>query len=179
MPFYPGPGLGGHCIPIDPHYLSWKLKSLNYYSRFIELAGDVNSHMPEYVLDRIARNLNLRKKSINGSRVVVLGVAYKRDIADVRESPALDCISLLQRAGAKVYYNDPYVPQIRFDEHHKIDMKSTKITAQLIKSSDLVVVVTDHTSYDYQWIVDNAQAVFDTRNATKKVKRNRKKIERL
>jgi len=179
MPFFPGPGLGGHCIPIDPHYLSWKLKSLNYYSRFIELAGDVNSHMPEYVLDRIARNLNQRKKSINGSKVVVLGVAYKRDIADVRESPALDCINLLQRAGAKVYYNDPFVPEIRFDEHHKIDMKSTKLTAPLIKSADLIVVVTDHSSYDYQWIVDNAAAVFDTRNATKKVKRNRKKIERL
>lgn len=179
MPFYPGPGLGGHCIPIDPHYLSWKLKSLNYYSRFIELAGDVNSHMPEYVLERVGRNLNRRKRAVNGSKIIVLGVAYKRDISDVRESPALDCINLLERAGAKVYYNDPFVPQIRYDEHHKIDKKSTKLTTQLIKSADIVVIVTDHTEYDYQWIVDNAQAVFDTRNATKKIRRNRKKVEQL
>lgn len=179
MPFYPGPGLGGHCIPIDPHYLSWKLKSLNYYSRFIELVGDVNSHMPEYVLERVTRNLNRRKRSLNGSRVVVLGVAYKRDIADVRESPSLDCLNLLQKAGAKVFYNDPFVPHIRFDEHHRLDLKSTKLTAALLKSADITLIITDHSEYDYQWIVDNAQAVFDTRNATKKVRRNRRKIERL
>ncbi len=179
MPFYPGPGLGGHCIPIDPHYLSWKLKSLNYYSRFIELAGDVNSHMPEYVLERVTRTLNRMKKTVNGAKVLVLGVAYKRDIADVRESPALDCITLLQRAGARVMYNDPYVPRINFDEHHKLDMRSTKVTTALLKSCDLVLIVTDHSDYDYQAIVDNARFVFDTRNATKRVRRNRKKIERL
>ncbi len=182
MPFYPGPGLGGHCIPIDPHYLSWKLKSLNYYARFIELAGDVNSHMPEYVVERTIRLLNERSgMALSKSTIVVMGVAYKRDIKDVRESPALDVIKLLQNRGAKVLYNDPFVPSFYLEHGEKGEKshglkKSSKVTAELLKSADLVIVVTDHTQYDYQWIVDNSKLVFDTRNATKKVTKNRSKI---
>jgi len=176
MPFYPGPGLGGHCIPIDPHYLSWKLKSLNYYARFIELAGDINSHMPEYVVERICRALNEREKSLKGSRILVLGVAYKRDIKDVRESPALDVIKLLQNAGAEVKYNDPHVPSIRLDDS---EMKSVKVTRKLLQRSDCVAIVTDHSAYDYDFIVRNAPLVMDTRNATKNVKHNREKIVKL
>ncbi len=177
MPFYPGPGLGGHCIPIDPHYLSWKLKSLNYYARFIELAGDINSHMPEYVAERIVNFLSRRSGlAISRSSILVLGLAYKRDIKDVRESPALDVIKLLKDKGAKVLYNDPHVPQFEFEG---APMKSTKVTDALLKKVDLVVIVTDHTDYDYQWVVNNSKSVFDTRNATKKVTRNRTRIELL
>ena len=177
MPFYPGPGLGGHCIPIDPHYLSWKLKSLNYYARFIEMAGDVNSQMPEWVVERITAMMNQRfAKAINKSTMLLLGIAYKRDIKDIRESPALDVIKLLEDNGAKVYYNDPYVPQFKWKGG---TFRSSKLTAQLLKKVDLVVVVTDHSNYDYQWIVDNARAVFDTRNATKAVGRGRNKVELL
>ena len=176
MPFYPGPGLGGHCIPIDPHYLSWKLKSLNYYARFIELAGDINSHMPEYVVERISRALNERKKSLKGSKILVLGVTYKRDIRDVRESPALDVIKLLQNAGAEVKYTDPHVPSIRMDDSV---MKSVKLTKELLQSSDCVAIVTDHTAFDYDSVVQNARLIMDTRNATKNVKQNRDKIVKL
>jgi UDP-N-acetyl-D-glucosamine dehydrogenase len=177
MPFYPGPGLGGHCIPIDPHYLSWKLKSLNYYARFIELAGEINSHMPEYVVQRISRLLNIRfARSINKSTICVLGVTYKRDIKDTRESPALDVIKLLEDNGAKVLLNDPFVSEI---EWNKTKHKSRKLNAELLKKSHLTVILTDHTQYDYQWIVDHSKAVFDTRNATKKVTRNRSRIELL
>ncbi|HSH00219.1 MAG TPA: nucleotide sugar dehydrogenase [candidate division Zixibacteria bacterium] len=176
MPFYPGPGLGGHCIPIDPHYLSWKLKSLNYYARFIELAGDVNSHMPEYVVDRIARLLNTKSKALRNARITILGVAYKRDIQDVRESPALDVIKLLEDAGAKISYNDPHVPEITWNGAAH---KSNKLTAAMLSKSDCVVILTDHTAYDYQWIVDNSPLIFDTRNATGKVKRGRAKITLL
>ncbi len=177
MPFYPGPGLGGHCIPIDPHYLSWKLKSLNYSARFIELAGDVNSHMPEYVVDRIADLLNDRfAKSINKSKIVALGVAYKRDIQDMRESPALDVIKLLENKGAKVQYNDPYVPLFYIESK---TYKSSKLSAKLLQQADLVIILTDHTDYDYDFIVKNSVAVFDSRNATKGVKKGRHKIELL
>ncbi|HVP06315.1 MAG TPA: UDP binding domain-containing protein, partial [Candidatus Acidoferrum sp.] len=175
--FYPGPGLGGHCIPIDPHYLSWKLKSLNYYARFIELAGDINSHMPEYVVERIMGYLNRKfGLAISKSNILVLGLAYKRDIKDIRESPALDVIKLLKDKGAKVLYNDPYCPQFKWEDSI---VKSTKVTEALLKQMDLVVVVTDHTDYDYQWIVDHTKAVFDTRNATRKVTKHRDKIELL
>ncbi|MFZ5980566.1 MAG: nucleotide sugar dehydrogenase [Candidatus Zixiibacteriota bacterium] len=177
MPFYPGPGLGGHCIPIDPHYLSWKLKSLNYYARFIELAGEINSQMPEYVVSRVTAMLNRRfAKALNKSNILILGVAYKRDIQDLRESPALDVIKLLEDKGAKVVYNDPHVPQI----HWKGGLlKSSKLTTALVKKADLTIIVTDHTLYNYQWITDNAKAIFDTRNATKNVVNNRDKIELL
>lgn len=176
MPFYPGPGLGGHCIPIDPHYLSWKLKSLNYYARFIELAGDINSHMPEYVVERINRALNQKKKSLKGSKILILGVAYKRDIKDLRESPALDVIRLLQDLGAEVSYNDPHVPLIRMDNS---DMKPVKLTKGILQSSDCVTILADHSAYDYDFVVRNASLVMDTRNATKNVKKNREKIEKL
>ena len=176
MPFYPGPGLGGHCIPIDPHYLSWKLKSLNYYARFIELAGDVNSHMPEYVVDRIARLLNTRSKAIKGSKIAILGVAYKKDIQDVRESPALDVIKLLEDAGAKLSYNDPHVPEITWNG---TSHKSQKLTKSMLERADCVVILTDHSAYDYQWIVDHSSLVFDSRNATGNVKRGRNKITLL
>jgi len=177
MPFYPGPGLGGHCIPIDPHYLSWKLKSLNYYARFIELAGEINSQMPEYVVNRITQLLNRRfARSINKSTICVLGVTYKRDIKDTRESPALDVIKLLEDKGARILLNDPFVPEI---DWNKTRHKSSKLTAELLKKADLTVILTDHSQYDYQWIVDHSNAVFDTRNATKKVTRNRSRIELL
>ncbi|MEW6411989.1 MAG: nucleotide sugar dehydrogenase [Candidatus Zixiibacteriota bacterium] len=177
MPFYPGPGLGGHCIPIDPHYLSWKLKSLNYYARFIELAGDINSHMPEYVVERVTAMLNRRfARALNKSSILVLGVAYKRDIKDMRESPALDVINLLEKKGARVLYNDPFVPKFNFNGHTH---RSSKLTRDLLSKVDLVVIATDHTQYDYEWIVQNCKGVFDTRNATKKVKKGRQKIERL
>lgn len=176
MPFYPGPGLGGHCIPIDPHYLSWKLKSLNYYARFIELAGDINSHMPEYVVDKITKALNTRRKSVKDAEIIVLGVAYKRDISDLRESPALDVIRLLQEKGANVKYCDPYVSIIRLDNGP--DLKATSLTEQLIKKADCVAIITDHSSFNYQWIVDKAQMVVDTRNATKNVT-GKKKVFKL
>jgi UDP-N-acetyl-D-glucosamine dehydrogenase len=176
MPFYPGPGLGGHCIPIDPHYLSWKLKSLNYYARFIELAGDINSRMPEYVVERINRALNETNKSLKGSNILVLGVAYKRDIKDLRESPALDVIRLLQNAGAVVVYNDPHVPSLRMNDS---DWKPVKLTKRTLQSSDCVVILADHSAYDYDFIVGNARLVMDTRNATKNVKKHREKIIKL
>jgi len=177
MPFYPGPGLGGHCIPIDPHYLSWKLKSLNYYARFIELAGDINSSMPEYVVDRIARLLNRDfSRALNKAKILVLGVAYKKDIKDIRESPSLDVIKLLEDKGAIVSYNDPFVPQFKWNNKQA---KSVSLTKAVVKDADLVVILTNHTEYDYQWIVSNARAVFDTRNATREVAKGRKKIELL
>jgi len=176
MPFYPGPGLGGHCIPIDPHYLSWKLKSLNYYARFIELAGDINSHMPEYVVERVTRALNQVKKTVKGSDILVLGVAYKKDIRDVRESPALDVIKLLQNAGARVKYNDPHVPSILMNSD---TMRSVRLSSPLLKKTDCVIIVTDHSAYDCDWIVKNSKLVFDTRNACKQVKSNRGKIVKL
>jgi len=177
MPFYPGPGLGGHCIPIDPHYLSWKLKSLNYYARFIELAGDINSHMPEYVVERINEMLNERfAKAINKSTILVLGVAYKPNIKDTRESPALDVIKLLESKGAKIQYSDPYVDEIVWNESKH---QSRELTASLLKKADLTVILTHHSDYDYQWIVDNANAIFDSRNATREVTKGRNKIELL
>jgi UDP-N-acetyl-D-glucosamine dehydrogenase len=163
MPFYPGPGLGGHCIPIDPFYLSWKLRTLNYRARFIELAGEVNSEMPEYVCERIASALNDRERSVKGSRVLVLGVAYKRDVDDVRESPALDILKLLEARGARVGFHDPYVASLALDGQR---LRSEELLPA-IQAADLVVIVTDHSAYDYRQIVDNARLVLDTRNATR------------
>ena len=177
MPFYPGPGLGGHCIPIDPHYLSWKLKSLNYYARFIELAGDINSHMPEYVVQKITIALNSRKKSINGANVMVLGVSYKKDISDLRESPSLDVIRILQEQGANVKYSDPFVPVITMDDGP--DLKTSTLNEKSLKSADCVVIVTDHSSFNYKWIVDNSPVIVDTRNATKNVSNGRNKIFKI
>jgi UDP-N-acetyl-D-glucosamine dehydrogenase len=163
MPFYPGPGLGGHCIPIDPFYLSWKLKTLDYRARFIELAGEVNSAMPEHVCSRVAEALNERCKSVKGSRILVLGVTYKKDIDDIRESPALDILRILERRGARVGYNDPYVAEL--------DLNETRLRSQdlmpAVREADAVVIVADHSGYVYGEIVDAAQLVVDTRNATR------------
>ena len=163
MPFYPGPGLGGHCIPIDPLYLSWKLKTLNYRARFIELAGEVNSEMPEYVCKRVAAALNDMEKSVKGSAVLVLGVSYKRDVDDVRESPALDILRLLESRGARVGYNDPNVSQLHWNG---ITLESQDLMPA-VRRADVVVIVTDHTAYRYPEIVEAARVVVDTRNATK------------
>ena len=163
MPFYPGPGLGGHCIPVDPLYLSWKLKTLNYNARFIELASEVNTSMPLYVIEKVTQALNDDRKSVRGSRVVVLGVAYKRDVDDVRESPALDVISLLENRGAEVVYHDPYVPSVRLE--NDIHMSTSEYSDALLNNADCVVIVTDHSSYDWQHIVDHSKLVVDTRNA--------------
>jgi UDP-N-acetyl-D-glucosamine dehydrogenase len=163
MPFYPGPGLGGHCIPVDPHYLSWKLKTLNYNARFIELASEINTSMPLYVIDKVTQALNDDCKSVRGSKVVVLGVAYKRDIDDVRESPALDVLSLLHERGANIVYNDPYVPHLRLEGEHKMD--STAYSTELLESADCVVIVTDHNAYDWQHVVDHSKLIVDTRHA--------------
>lgn len=176
MPFYPGPGLGGHCIPIDPHYLSWKLKSLNYYARFIELAGDINSHMPEYVVERINRALNQKGKAIADSKILVLGVAYKKDVKDTRESPALDVIKLLEDQKAQVSYNDPHVPVLEMDDYRA---KSVNLSESVLRRADCVVILTDHNAYDYAMIVRNSKLVVDTRNATRNVKNNRHKIVKL
>lgn len=163
MAFYPGPGLGGHCIPIDPIYLSWKLKTLNYRARFIELAGEVNSEMPEYVCRRVTDALNQRERSVKGSQILLLGVSYKRDVNDVRESPALDILRILESRGARVGYNDPNVPRLEHDEAHM----DSRDLYPAVAEADLVVIVTDHTSYDYPRIVETARLVLDTRNATK------------
>ena len=176
MPFYPGPGLGGHCIPVDPHYLSWKLKTLNYSARFIELAGEVNSGMPQYVVNKVADALNQEKKSVNGSRILVLGVAYKKNSNDVRESPALDIIKLLHDRGAEVVFNDPYVPQIKMDT--KL-LKSDPLEASLLKNADCTVVVTDHSDYDWNFIVQHSGLIVDTRNATRNVKPQSCRIVKL
>jgi UDP-N-acetyl-D-glucosamine dehydrogenase len=163
MPFYPGPGLGGHCIPIDPLYLSWKLKTLNYTARFIELASEINTSMPLYVLDKVMNALNDDSKSLKGSRIVVMGVAYKRDIDDVRESPALDIISLLMHKGATVAYHDPYVESVRLEDN--AIMYSSDFSDPLLADADCVVIVTDHSSFDYDHIVQTSKLVVDTRNA--------------
>ena len=174
--FYPGPGLGGHCIPIDPFYLSWKAREYGLTTRFIELAGEVNVAMPQYVIDKVMHALNDRGKALNGSKVLILGLAYKKDVDDVRESPSLELIELLQENGAKVDYNDPHVPKTHKMREHDLKMVSKKLTAKMLKSYDAVLISTDHTSYDYQFIVDNAKLVIDTRNATGKVKRGKSKI---
>ncbi|MDP8256352.1 MAG: nucleotide sugar dehydrogenase [Candidatus Alcyoniella australis] len=173
MPFYPGPGLGGHCIPIDPHYLSWKLRSLNYTARFIELAGEVNSSMPRYVVERLADLLNARRKPLNGSRVLVLGTSYKRDVSDTRESPALDIIKLLAQRGTLVAYHDPFVKSLDLGE---VELESVRLTPQELSSADLTLIVADHSRFNYNSIVRNSQLVLDTRNATRNVRRGRDKI---
>jgi len=176
MKFYPGPGLGGHCIPIDPHYLSWKLKSLNYYARFIELAGDINANMPRFVVVKITWGLNRHKKSVNGSKILLLGVSYKKDVDDLRESPALDVIDLLLEESGTILYNDPYVPEIRLDT---IRFESQELTADLLNSVDCVVITTDHSVYDYEMIAKNSPLVIDTRNAMAMVTGHRDKIIKL
>ena len=164
MPFYPGPGLGGHCIPVDPHYLSWKLKTLNYTARFIELASEINTSMPHYVVAKVTDALNDRALAVRNARVAVLGVAYKRDVDDVRESPALDVIQLLEEKGALVSYHDPHVPQIRL-EGGRI-MTGSDYSADWLSQADCVVIITNHSSYDWAEVLAHSDIVVDTRNAT-------------
>ncbi len=175
-PFYPGPGLGGHCIPIDPFYLTWKSRQYGMTTRFIELAGEINTAMPHYVVHKVMEALNVRKKSLNGAKTLVLGLAYKKDIDDVRESPSLELIELLMEKGAKVDYNDPYIPATHKMREYNLKMKSVPLTAAKIKSYDVIVISTDHSCYDYKWIVKNAKLVVDSRNATAAVKTGRNKI---
>jgi UDP-N-acetyl-D-glucosamine dehydrogenase len=177
MPFYPGPGLGGHCIPIDPHYLSWKLRTLNYSARFIELASEVNGSMPQYVVTKAVDALNDRRKSVRGARVLVLGVAYKRDVGDVRESPALDIMQLLADRGADLQYNDPYSSRVSIDGGQSY--RSVPLTSKALREADLVIIVTDHSDYDYDFIVGHSACVLDTRNATRAVRAGRERIVRL
>ena len=163
--FYPGPGIGGHCIPLDPFYLSWKAKEYDFHTRFIELAGEINLSMPYHVVASTMEALNRRRKSLNGSTVLVLGVAYKKDIDDLRESPALTIIELLQKEGAQVSYNDPFFEYVGHGRKYKLEMQNTPL--EELHRFDVVVIVTDHSSYDYKWIVQNSQLVIDTRNATR------------
>ncbi|MEK6713914.1 MAG: nucleotide sugar dehydrogenase [Nitrospirota bacterium] len=175
MPFYPGPGLGGHCIPVDPLYLSWKLKMFNYNARFIELASEVNTNMPYFVVTKVFDALNAHRKSINGSNILVLGAAYKKDVGDVRESPALDVIRLLKDKGGVISYNDPHVPLLHEDN---MDLRSIDLSDySALKNYDCTVIVTDHSSYDYKKVVECSNIVVDTRNATKGIVSN--KIVRL
>ncbi|MBC8481494.1 MAG: nucleotide sugar dehydrogenase [Planctomycetes bacterium] len=174
--FYPGPGLGGHCIPIDPFYLTWKARQYGMATRFIELAGEINTAMPEYVVERTMEALNDRKKCLKGCKALVLGLAYKKDIDDVRESPSLELIELLRDKGANVDYNDPYIPMTHKQRKYNLGMKSKKLSTAMLKSYDVVLIATDHSDYDYKWIVANSKLVVDTRNATKDVKKGRKNI---
>jgi len=178
MPFYPGPGLGGHCIPIDPHYLSWKLRTLDYQARFIELAAEINGSMPHYVMSKVVDALNERRKALSGSRVLVVGVAYKRDTSDTRESPSLDIIKLMKERGAKVDYHDPFVPFLSAGMAGRAG-RSVPLTPARMKTYDCAVVVTDHTGIDYQRLVDHSRTVVDTRNATRRIKRGRNTVIKL
>jgi UDP-N-acetyl-D-glucosamine dehydrogenase len=175
-PFYPGPGLGGHCIPIDPFYLTWKARQYGMATRFIELAGEINTNMPHYVIAKTIEALNERKKSLKGSKVLVLGLAYKKDIDDLRESPSIELIELLRKKGAKVDYNDPYIPHTHKQRQHNLKMVSKKLTAKMLAGYDAVLISTDHSAYDYKWIVKNARLVVDSRNATADVRSGRNKI---
>jgi UDP-N-acetyl-D-glucosamine dehydrogenase len=167
MKFTPGPGLGGHCIPIDPHYLAWKMRALNYKTRFIEIAGEVNAEMPEFWVGKVVDRLNDRGKAVRGSRVLVLGVAYKKDIDDIRESPAIDVIRLLERRGALVSFHDPHVRVLREDG---MELTSVPLDPQTLAQSDCVIIVTDHSAVDYGMVAQHAPIVVDTRRA---LRRNR------
>jgi UDP-N-acetyl-D-glucosamine dehydrogenase len=177
MKFTPGPGLGGHCIPIDPLYLSWKMKAFQYSARFIELASDINTNMPRYVVGRVSDAFNDREMALKGSKCLVLGAAYKPDIDDIRESPALDVIGLLQKKGAQVEYHDPYIPQLR--THDNIEMQSVPDVMQAVRNSDCVIIITNHTSYDYEAILREAKFIFDSRNALGQSGKKNPKVARL
>jgi len=175
MPFYPGPGIGGHCIPLDPFYLTWKAREYNYHTQLIELAGEINRYMPEYIVERTAKILSKKfKKSLNGAKILLLGVAYKKDIDDLRESPSLEIIKKLEEEGATVSYYDPYIP--KFINNGKEYQSLKKLTAEEIKEKDIVIITTAHSKVDYDMVVKNAKAVFDTRNV---IKYCNKKVDRL
>ena len=164
-PFYPGPGLGGHCIPIDPFYLSWKAREYGLNTKFIELAGEINTSMPHYILQRTIDALNNRGKALNGSKILILGVAYKKDVDDDRESPAYAIMDLLIKRGANVFYNDPYIPYLKKSRKYDFGLTSSKLTERFLKEMDAVIIITDHSSYDYQWILENSNLIIDTRDA--------------
>jgi len=175
MPFYPGPGIGGHCIPLDPFYLTWKAREYNYHTRLIELAGEINKYMPEYVVERTAKILSRKfKKSLNGAKILLLGVAYKKDIDDLRESPALEIIKKLEQEGAIVSYYDPYIP--KFINNGKEYKSLSKLSEEEIKEKDIVIITTDHSEIDYKMVSENAKGIFDTRNT---INLNNDKIEKL
>jgi len=177
MPFYPGPGLGGHCIPVDPYYLSWKAREYDFATRFIELAGEINTAMPYNVVDALVSALNSHERSVKGSKILLLGVAYKKDVDDLRESPSLKLLELLTARGAKMDYNDPYFPSLFKMRHYDYSrMKSVELSPERLASYDCVLIATDHTSYDYEAIVRSSKLVVDTRNATRHVKQNREKV---
>ncbi|NWG04818.1 MAG: nucleotide sugar dehydrogenase [Syntrophaceae bacterium] len=175
-PFYPGPGLGGHCIPIDPYYLSWKAREYDFTTRFIFLAGEINVHVPYYVVAKIQDALNGRGKSIKGAKVLILGVAYKKDVDDARESPALAIMDLLQKKGAVLLYHDPYIPALPHFRKYYFKLKSSPLTKRLLQKVDAAVVVTDHSCIDYSWVAKHAPLVIDTRNVTKNMNQWKKKI---
>lgn len=176
MPFYPGPGLGGHCIPIDPFYLTWKAREYEVSTKFIELAGEINTSMPNYVVSKVMDALNDHGKSLKGSRILILGVAYKKDIDDMRESPSIRLIEILSHKGADVRYNDPFVPVFPRLKGHSIDLKSVELGEQMLKEFDAVIIATDHSAYDYKWIAEHSNLVIDTRNAAKNVTAHRERI---
>ena len=176
QPFYPGPGLGGHCIPIDPFYLSWKAREYEQSAKFIELAGQINTSMPEYVIEKVVGAINDAGKSIKGAKVLVLGLAYKKDVDDLRESPSVTLIEMLRKRGARVDYNDPYIPKTHRQREHNLRMSSKRFDAKSLKTYDCVLIATDHSCYDYDFIVRHANLVVDTRNACANVKTGRKKI---
>jgi UDP-N-acetyl-D-glucosamine dehydrogenase len=177
MPFYPGPGLGGHCIPVDPFYLSWKAREFDFATRFIELAGEINTAMPYHVVDSVAAALNERRKSLKGSKILLLGVAYKKDVDDLRESPALKLLELLTSRGARVDYNDPYFPALFKMRHYDFsDLRSVELTPGRLAEYDCALIATDHTTYDYDSIVRHSELVVDSRNATRHVQQHRNKI---
>ena len=166
--FYPGPGLGGHCIPIDPFYLTWKAREYDFSTRFIELAGEINISMPYFVVQRVAKALSDHHRALNGAKILILGVAYKKDVDDNRESPALKIMDLLKQEGAEVSYNDPHIPRCAGMRHYPhFDLASTPLDESAFKESDLVLLVTDHSAYDYAWIASQARLIVDTRNAFK------------
>lgn len=175
MPFYPGPGLGGHCIPLDPFYLEWKAKEYDFHTKLIETAGQINDVMPEFVVDNAMKLLNTHKKAMNGAKVLLMGVAYKNDIDDMRESPVLKVIEHLEKNGALISYNDPYIPEFK---HNGKEFKSVE-WENTIEDADIVIITTNHSCYDYEGIVEKAKLLYDTRNATKDVKNNREKINKL
>jgi len=176
MKFTPGPGIGGHCIPLDPHYLAWKMRTLNYKTRFIDLASEINSAMPDVVANKVSLALNDERKAVRGSRILVLGVAYKRDIDDMRESPALDVIRLLEEHGAEVTYHDPHVARYTEEGHTRVGVA---LTDEALTGADAVVIITDHSAVDYQRLVDKASLVVDTRNALAKTKKSKARIVSL
>ncbi|MGB4503411.1 MAG: nucleotide sugar dehydrogenase [Syntrophaceticus sp.] len=177
--FYPGPGVGGHCIPIDPFYLTWRARQFDFHTRFIELAGEINIQASYHVVDVVSRALNKVGKCLNGSKILVLGVAYKKDISDVRESPALKIIELLRKDYADVSYHDPHVPHLKAHHPYNWEMDGVSLTAERLQEADCVLIITDHSSFDYDWILENTKLVVDTRNATKDVTKNCEKIVKI